>query len=1346
MPTIRLTQSASGQDKYHVEIAAEFEGQARQVAVAELGFKLSAQDQEDLRWYLEDYLQYPLDPAPKIAGRVEGRIGEIGTELFRGIFQANDDTRDLWASLRNTLSETRVEVIAGVREATELPWELIRDPRTDLPLALRASAFVRAQPRATQRPAMRRQVGSGPIRILLVICRPSKGNDVPFRSVASRILKGLGDSARAVFDLDVLRPPTFEQLGRVLREAKAAGRPYHIVHFDGHGLYANVTRPGLVARLLQGLNPLLLGAATAGPHGYLLFENPALDGNAQLVSGQTLGALLVETDVPVLVLNACRSAHAEAPEQPDKVNGDPHSQVRAYGSLAQEVMDQGVMGVVAMRYNVYVVTAAQFVADLYGALARGQSLGEGVSLGRKQLADQPLREIAYAPCPLQDWPVPIVYEAMPIRLCEPPAEALDLTITLSDAASIPSRASVNARLPPSPDAGFFGRDETLLALDRAFDTQHVALLHAYAGSGKTSTAAEFARWYDQTGGVDGTILFTSFAQYRPLPRVLDQIGTLFGPALEKRGILWPTLTEAQRREVAQQVMRQVPLLWIWDNVEPIAGFPEGATSAWSAAEQQELADFLRDARQTKARFLLTSRREERGWLGNLPVRVAMPPMPMQERVQLTRALAEKHGRRLADVADWRPLLRFTEGNPLTITVLVGQALRSSLSTRAELDNFVTRLRAGESAIEDDAGEERSRSLRASLSYGFQEAFSDEKRRWLALLHFFQGFVRSEVLSRVSTAAGGGERLTVEACQALLDRAADIGLLTARGGSRYSIHPALPWYFRSLFERHFPAGAGAAENAEQAVDAFVATLATVAAEWVRAYQTGDRAEVGKLAEEEPNLLHALRLAHQRQLWPALSRLAEALLMLYDHAGRQPEAVSLLREMLAGLQDTQPYGADAGLDAATYLQVQLARRTQQTAEALSRLKDWVARLREKADAWTQVAADQLDEGQRALLQRLASAYALLGDIQLEEALSDCVGAYQTAIELYERLDEQAAAASYALRLGNSFLDLAFLNDLEQAGHWFQYSLGIFGPADRLMVGRCLVGLGAVEYRHAQDAILAWSHSREDNASGLGGRLPPGERKAIEQRIDQHIKAAFDAYRRAQESFLAIGAVADLADLLARQGDLAASVGLLDPALGWWRDAIRSFEAMSEREPAGQVRLSIARALKRKDRLADAREYAAAALRDFEAVGADAAEAAKRLINEITGQLGDGEVAYDQVPARDPYFPIKGGGRHVKLFKGGKYIFSCFTDFESPGGSNTSTSCTCSRRAGRRRFSRSPPSQREALTTACCARSTAIGIRIMAPRTSGRTWTGSSNERFRWQRERMGWPARCRRLLSP
>ena len=54
---------------------------APRAATATFPFNLSPQDEEDLRWCLEDFLQYPHDPAPTIAQRIEGRMAEVGTEL-----------------------------------------------------------------------------------------------------------------------------------------------------------------------------------------------------------------------------------------------------------------------------------------------------------------------------------------------------------------------------------------------------------------------------------------------------------------------------------------------------------------------------------------------------------------------------------------------------------------------------------------------------------------------------------------------------------------------------------------------------------------------------------------------------------------------------------------------------------------------------------------------------------------------------------------------------------------------------------------------------------------------------------------------------------------------------------------------------------------------------------------------------------------------------------------------------------------------------------------------------------------------------------------------------------------
>jgi hypothetical protein len=483
-PTLRLTQTGSQDNSHTIQLEWLGDGPP-QVASATVTLDLDEQDQQDIRWYVEEYAEYPFDPYPARAARIETRMCEIGHALFNGLFATDSHTLRLWGKIAERLDDLRVEIVTNAEGATALPWELLRDPDTDTALALHARSFVRAAPQAPRQALALEQ--EHVIRILLVICRPGGGDDVPFRSVASRLIKSLSAEARQVFQLDILRPPTFARLGQVLRAAKDAGKPYHVVHFDGHGVY------GLPDLLPVDMTKIKY--RVAGPQGFVLFESDQAD-RRELIHGSRLGDLLVQNDVPLLVLNACRSAHAEsaqadAPADPTPDAENPYEKVRAFGSLAQQVMLAGVGGVVAMRYNVYVVTAAQFVAELYRALVQGRSLGEAVSRGRKNLHEQPVRDIVEQ-LTLQDWLVPIVYEAQATPVFSPPSQAFQLVIDIRPAGATPQCGDLDAALPAEPDAGFFGRDETLLALDRGFDRQHVALLHAFAGSGKTTAAAEFA--------------------------------------------------------------------------------------------------------------------------------------------------------------------------------------------------------------------------------------------------------------------------------------------------------------------------------------------------------------------------------------------------------------------------------------------------------------------------------------------------------------------------------------------------------------------------------------------------------------------------------------------------------------------------------------------------------------------------------------------------------------------------------------------------------------------------------------------------------------------------------------
>ncbi|MEE4355357.1 MAG: hypothetical protein V2I97_02760, partial [Desulfococcaceae bacterium] len=166
MHTLRMTQHSIGTDKYRVEIALKG-GEFEKTAQTEFSFSLSPQDQESIRWYLEDYPLYRFDPAPTIAERTEKLMAEIGRNLFRQVFQSDDDARDLWAELRKHLPDTRVEIVTEVRAAAAIPWELMRDPKTDNPLVLRAGAFVHANFNPAQ-PFQMPKTESGPIRILLV--------------------------------------------------------------------------------------------------------------------------------------------------------------------------------------------------------------------------------------------------------------------------------------------------------------------------------------------------------------------------------------------------------------------------------------------------------------------------------------------------------------------------------------------------------------------------------------------------------------------------------------------------------------------------------------------------------------------------------------------------------------------------------------------------------------------------------------------------------------------------------------------------------------------------------------------------------------------------------------------------------------------------------------------------------------------------------------------------------------------------------------------------------------------------------------------------------------------------
>jgi tetratricopeptide (TPR) repeat protein len=1220
-------------------------------AITSFSYVIGEQDAEKIRWYLEDYAEYPSDPAPRIALDTEHQLARIGADLFRRVF-SGQDAAGIWAQARNRLGQVRVEIDNDPADAPGLPWELLRDPGAGINTALEAGGFVRTHLQAAVHPTMPEPTGDR-LRVLLVICRPGGREDVPFRSVASRLVRG-GVGKMTGMDLDVLRPATFTRLSKVLRDAAAAGRPYHVVHFDGHGTFVDLA--DLLSRDQVGddmnspdrgaggglpLSPLyygfsVAGAVRKGQHGYLLFEDPARPDNQQLVDGPTLGSLLTAAQVPVLVLNACRSAYTEAPEEPvadgpqldnESASGagtgsdgalaeltmDVHGRIRAYGSLAAEIVDAGVPGVVAMRYNVYVVTAAQFAADMYAHLLAGSSLGQAATAARRVLADDPARQIGAVPVALQDWAVPVVYEAAPLTLLKAETrQAPSIHLSVSDRSDT---VGASGGPPRPPDAGFLGRDETLLALDRTFDTQQVILLQAFAGAGKSSTAAEFARWYQATGGLDhptrpewgpGVVLWSSFEHHLPLDQLIGTAGDHFAELLETNGIQWQALTDpGLRHDLLLQVLAQVPTLWVWDNTEPVTGFPPGTPSAWTNAEQSELADFLRDLdQQTSCKVLLTSRRDEQAWLAGLPTRLQLPPMPMRERLQLAGAIVGGHGPHLSEV-DWRPLLRFSGGNPLAITVLMGQVLRENLTTTAQIQELVARLRAGEAALEpgEDAALGRTRSLAASLSYGFTNAFTESERAQLAVLHLFRDTIDADALRYMGEPENAGSDavpqlagLTRDTAITLLDRAADIGLLTSIGSGYYTIHPALPWYFTAIYIASY--GQPSDPQAQHATRAYAHIFATLSRLYHNQHVTGAGDPIPALQIEEANLQHALTLSRQVQRWDDVEGCMQGLYILFQDTGRNAEWAWLIADITPDYVDPDTdgplSGREEGWDFINQYRVELAMNMHDWPTATRLQRAAIARYRNLAAAALATPDGQLTSEQRLELRNLAVTLETVGHILRFQNDSDCLAYYQEAVGLFQRAGARSEEANMALTLGNTYIEIQELRDLDQAERWYRRSFELRTDRDRLGQARSLGALGSVPYQRFQDA------------------LGSGESESV---LLEYLNESLARFKHALDLMPSDDAqnVASIHNML---GNIYSH---LDRRLAvqHYQQYIRYGEAQGDISGTGTGRHNIALLFAREGRIEDALQYARAALHDYQRLGPGAAQHVTRT-QKLIGNL--------------------------------------------------------------------------------------------------------------------------------
>jgi tetratricopeptide (TPR) repeat protein len=538
-----------------------------------------------------------------------------------------------------------------------------------------------------------------------------------------------------------------------------------------------------------------------------------------------------------------------------------------------------------------------------------------------------------------------------------------------------------------------------------------------------------------------------------------------------------------------------------------------------------------------------------------------------------------------------------------LLVIINQALREGIDTKERLEAYVAKLRAGAQEFTDEA-EGREKNLAASLSYGFGSAFSEEERRVLSLLYLFQVFVDVSALlvmghpqvdwSIEAVRGWTGERLT-----ALLDRAAEVGLLMAHGGGYYGIHPALPWFFRGLFTRFYPGAEG-----DRARRAFAQAIGELGSYWAEErYMKGDRAAArGNLAAEEDNLRAAWALARDKGLWNVVIKTMQSLRELYRDTGRNSAWRRLIEAVAPDFVDPAGDGPVPGREVwwsnITEYRVDLLQNDRNWSEAqrLQQLKvDWARRV---AAPILEASPETWDVEQRHHIRRLGASLERLGRIRREPQDEGCIADLEEALALYRRLGLGPEEAMCAFNLGNAYLEVTPVRNLDTAEHWYRRSLALRPPSDDLGRARSLGQLGFVALKRLEQA--RW----------------PAE-------FLVHLNAAGDHCRRSLD-LLPSTAARELSIAHDMLGKVSHYAGKVDSALNHLQHSIRYAEASGDLYSAGHSRHNAALMLLEAGRLPDARDYAAAAVANFRVFGhraTDACRQAEKLLAAIDVQIERG-----------------------------------------------------------------------------------------------------------------------------
>ncbi|MEH2161865.1 MAG: tetratricopeptide repeat protein [Nostoc sp.] len=1050
----------------------------------------------ELRWYLEDYLKFPYGIFPDNAAKIEQKLQHWGQHLFELVFRSTEKGREFFQeATREGLDKCELGIISDNANVLNLPWELLYSPDDQFLAPSLAGMYRSLSTQGVKAPLP--PMPDDQLNILLVIARPYDEQDVNFKTIARPLLAALQPIRQRV-NLKVLRPPSLKAFEAELQANKGF---YHIVHFDGHGNFDSETQ------------------------GVLIFEDE--QGNEQAVSAREIAQYLTDCRVPIFVLNACKSGQV----------GE-----EAFSSVAGQLVKLGAKGVVAMAYSVYAKGAEHFVGRLYGELVRGECIATAVAAGRKSMSIDKMRPSPKGNLPLQDWLVPVLYQQEPYTPFVPKKTASSFADLMAQADNTPE-SSKAVGLPDESAYGFIGRDYEILRLERAFRQNHLVLVQGMGGVGKTELVAGFARWLDDTQGREYTF-FTSFEQGAGLSQVINQIGRALG------GEKFSQMMPEQQDTVVREYLQTHSCLLIWDNFEPVNGFPTGNEPLLSGEERNKLKRFLKELRGGKSWVLITSRREE-PWLDCGYSLINLRGLSQADAQELAAKILQTVGVERKNLpAEYLELLKLLGGHPLSLRVVLPHL---KMQTPVQL---IEALRRGLDTFRGQEEEGREKSLTVSLDYSFAK-LSERTRQHLPFLGLFCDRVNAHWLYSFSGSydnsygqayqAVFGENLQKPDWMRILNEAAAAGVLEYLGETIYKIHPALPWYLRQ--QLNTITSQEVINELEKKLLIFYAYLAD---KYDKELISNAELATFVLRVEEPNLLQNLRFAEQRQEWAYAQSILQALGEVYQRIGRKPEFKSLrqraLNQIGMHLADTKAKGKGA-VNFWIYLQINEANEAVLNANLAGAKK-----------IYQEILYELIALNDPSVNNIIADVYHNLGMVGEKQRQFDvAIDYYLKALKIFEDAGNLYSTAREYNRLG---IVASEQRQFDVAVDYYNKALKIFEDAEDLYsaAGEYQnLGNVASEQRQFDVAVDYYNKALKifedagDLQSAAGNYLHLGNVASEQRQFD----VAVDYYNKALKIYEDAGDLYSAASVYHQLGNVAEEQRQFDVAVDYYNKALKIHE---------------------------------------------------------------------------------------------------------------------------------------------------------------------------------------------